>query len=240
MAPDIPQKYGYREEVLKTLVELLKDFEDVSRGNMFGFPSFRASGQTFSCVYQRGISLKLPEAAAEATLQAPGISPFVPFGRARMRQWIYIERENARALREDFPLIQASILYVRSLGGGAARPAPAAARTVEKPQAPPAKPEEKPAAKAGARPAAKAAPKAAPKPAPGAPNLVRAGSKKKAGAAKKPAVSKKQPAPKTGKAKKTVAKQKAKPARGAASKRAAKKSPASRSGRKSPASRKRR
>jgi hypothetical protein len=107
--------FGYRQEVLDALLKLLAPFDDVTRDNMFGFPSFRASGQIFACVYEKGISLKMPKAASEAIVQSPGISPFIPFGRARMRQWIHIERKKVPAYAKDFPLIEASIHYVRTL-----------------------------------------------------------------------------------------------------------------------------
>lgn len=110
-----PKSFGYREDVLEALLKLLGPYDDVTRDNMFGFPAFRASGQIFACVYQNGISLKMPKAAAEAIVQSPGISPFVPFGRARMRQWIHIERKKPASYIKDFPLIEASIHYVRTL-----------------------------------------------------------------------------------------------------------------------------
>ncbi len=115
MPEEKSRTFGYRQEVLDTMLKLLAPFDDITRDNMFGFPSFRASGQIFACIYEKGISLKMPKAAAEAIVQSPGISPFIPFGRARMRQWIYIERKKLPAYTKDFPLIEASIHYVRTL-----------------------------------------------------------------------------------------------------------------------------
>lgn len=115
MPADRSKTYGYREDVLQALVRLLAPFPDVTRDNMFGFPSFRASGQIFACIYEQGLSLKMPKAAAETIVLSPGISPFIPFGRARMRQWIHIERPQASMYADDFHLIETSVLYVRTL-----------------------------------------------------------------------------------------------------------------------------
>jgi hypothetical protein len=115
MPESASRKYGYREEVLNILLKMLEPFEDVTRDNMFGFPSFRASGRIFACVYESGISLKMPVDAADKIVNAPGISPFIPFGRARMRQWIHIERKKVPDFKKDISIIEASIHYVRTL-----------------------------------------------------------------------------------------------------------------------------
>lgn len=171
-----PKTFGYREEVLQALLKLLGPYDDITRDNMFGFPAFRASGQIFACVYENGISLKMPKAAAEAIVQTSGISPFIPFGRARMRQWVHIERKKPSAYIKDFPLIEASIHYVRTL-----KPKKSAGKAAK--ATPPAKKSASSASKsaevARAKPAAKALAKAGTKK-PAIQNKSTAAPKKKA------------------------------------------------------------
>lgn len=120
MADGSPKKFGFRDDVMEVFLELIEPFHDITRDNMFGFPSFRASGEIFACIYQNGISLKMPEELMETILRATGITPFMPFGRAKMRQWIHIKRAAPEAFVQDFPLVEASVYYVRTLAAKAA------------------------------------------------------------------------------------------------------------------------
>lgn len=221
-----PKRFGYREEVLEALLKLLAPYEDVTRDNMFGFPAFRASGQIFACVYENGISLKMPKAAAEAIVQSPGISPFIPFGRARMRQWVHIERKKTSAYIKDFPLIEASIHYVRTLKPKkGAKKTPTSDSAPKKSTPPPAA---RPAAAGKSKSAAKtpagtAAKKSAPSKGTAAKSNKKAPAKKAAKAAPQP---KSQPASARTKAvkkaaKKSPAKKPASPKRKTAKKSAA-------------------
>jgi hypothetical protein len=170
MAESERRRYGFREDVLNILLKILEPFEDVTPDNMFGFPSFRASGRIFACVYESGISLKMPSDAAEKIVSAPGITPFIPFGRARMRQWIHIERKKADAFIDDFHIIEASIHYVRTLplppgtrkgakkaAGASTKPAVAQPQPAKAKAAPAAKPAAKKAAPAKVKPEVKKA-----------------------------------------------------------------------------------
>lgn len=208
MPDEKPKTYGYREEVLEALLKLLGPYDDITRDNMFGFPAFRASGQIFACVYQNGISLKMPKAAAEAIVQSPGISPFIPFGRARMRQWVHIERKKPANYIKDFPLIEASIHYVRTLKPK--KSARKSAKSAASSKAAPAKSAKAAAPEKKAKPAPDKASAKTTKSAGGKTVKKSASPKKKAGA-KKPAASKTAPKKsKNSKASKTAKKPAAK------------------------------
>ncbi len=107
-----PASPGYRHDVMEVLDRLLTARPGVSRGKMFGFPAFYTRGKLFACVYGDGVGLKLPQTAIRRLEGKPGVTPFQPYGRARMKEWIHIHHDQPVAFSEDAALIQASIRFV--------------------------------------------------------------------------------------------------------------------------------
>ncbi len=103
---------GYRSDVLEVLSRLLSDRADVRSGKMFGFPAFYTAGKLFACVYGDGVGLKIPEDMARQLEGKPGITPFQPYGKAKMREWIHIRRDPASTFAKDASLLDASITFV--------------------------------------------------------------------------------------------------------------------------------
>ena len=120
-----PASPGYRAEVLEVLTSLLANRPEVTHGKMFGFPGFYTAGKLFACVYGDGVGLKLPLDTVHQLEGKPGITPFQPYGKPKMREWIHICRDPASTLSKDASLLEASITFV----GRAAAPSRGPRRT---------------------------------------------------------------------------------------------------------------
>lgn len=103
---------GYRQDVLEALVRLFADRPEVTRGKMFGFPAFYTAGKLFACVYGDGVGLKLPQDTARRLEGKPGITPFQPYGKPKMREWTLIRHDRASNFSKDASLFEASITFV--------------------------------------------------------------------------------------------------------------------------------
>jgi hypothetical protein len=113
-----PASPGCRADVLEWLERLLGNRPEVTQGKMFGFPAFYTAGRLFACVYGEGVGLKLPREMVRQLDGLPGISPFRPYGKAEMKEWVHIRRARVRAYAKDAHLFRASIAFVAQ----AARP----------------------------------------------------------------------------------------------------------------------
>lgn len=125
----------YSTEYLEVIRRIVLEHPDVRERRMFGFPAFFVGGKMFACLYENGIGIKLPASEAERALACPGISPFQPYGKKPMREWIQIDRDHPHAELDEIGLLGISIAYVSKLSleaNWAARPvagAPSANRT---------------------------------------------------------------------------------------------------------------
>ncbi len=104
---------GYRQDVLEALVRLFVDRPEVTRGKMFGFPAFYTAGKLFACMYGEGVGLKLPEDMVRQLEGKPGITPFRPYGKPKMREWIHIRRDRVSGHTKHAGLFEESIAFVR-------------------------------------------------------------------------------------------------------------------------------
>lgn len=107
-----PASPGYRADVLEVLARLLAERPEVTQGKMFGFPAFYTAGKLFACVYGDGVGLKLPQEMVRGLEGRPGITPFQPYGKPKMREWIQIRRDRAETYVKDSSLFVESIRYV--------------------------------------------------------------------------------------------------------------------------------
>ncbi len=107
---------GYRADVLEVLARLLAERPEVTQGKMFGFPAFYTAGKLFACVYGDGVGLKLPQEMVRGLEGRPGITPFQPYGKPKMREWILVWHQQADAYAMDAHLLAASIDFVADIG----------------------------------------------------------------------------------------------------------------------------
>ncbi len=117
-----PASPGYRADVLGALNRLMEDRSEVTRGKMFGFPAFFTAGRLFACVFGEGVGLKLPQEIVRTLDRRPGITPFRPYGKSRMKEWIQIHHDCADAYTEDSNLFLASIAFVSQAGSTRRKP----------------------------------------------------------------------------------------------------------------------
>ena len=101
----------YRDDVLAAITDLLAERPEATPRAMFGHPGFAVGGKMFACLYEDGVAVKLPEAAAQAAVSRPGVQPFRPYGKS-MREWVLIAHDDLADYASDVDLFEASIEYV--------------------------------------------------------------------------------------------------------------------------------
>ena len=67
---------------------LLAHDPEVRAGVMFGCPAFFLGRRMLACVYGDEVGVKLPSPRVEKLLLEAGITPFQPYGKKNMRQWV--------------------------------------------------------------------------------------------------------------------------------------------------------
>lgn len=105
-------KAKYNSRTKETLDSILLELAEVTSGKMFGYPAYYVRKRLFACVYEDGIGIKVPEDLAKELIGRQGIINFQPMGRAKMREWIQINRENPSDYYKDKEILKASIEYV--------------------------------------------------------------------------------------------------------------------------------
>ncbi len=105
-------KAEYNQNIKTILDSFLLEIDGVTPGKMFGYPAYYIGKRLFACVYGEGAGLKVPEALARELVGTDGIISFQPMGRAKMREWIQINRQNHNDYLKDKDLFKASIDYV--------------------------------------------------------------------------------------------------------------------------------
>jgi TfoX/Sxy family transcriptional regulator of competence genes len=94
---------------------MLLSIPGVVAGKMFGYPAYYVNGKMFACLYENGVGMKVPEKLANDLIRKEGITPFVPLGRRRMKEWIQIDRLNSEDYLKDEFIFLSSVEYVSSL-----------------------------------------------------------------------------------------------------------------------------
>ncbi len=110
--PRRPPPPGYRADVVEVLDRLFARQPKVTRGSMFGFPAFYTGGKLFACVYGDGVGLKLPQAMVQDLEGKPGFTPFQPYGMAKRKEWVSVQRDRAARYADDLDLFLAAIRFV--------------------------------------------------------------------------------------------------------------------------------
>lgn len=99
----------------EVLDELFEGIPGVSPGKMFGFPAYYVNKKMFACLYEDGVGLKVSEAVAKDLVAKKKATPFQPYGKAVMREWVQIDRKKSAEYAKDMELFKASIEFVRSV-----------------------------------------------------------------------------------------------------------------------------
>ena len=85
----------------------------VRPGKMMGFPGYYVGKKLFACVYEHGISIKLPgERVAKLLKTDPHATPFEPMKGRTMREWVLITLEHAQDYRKYQSVFDESIHYL--------------------------------------------------------------------------------------------------------------------------------
>ena len=108
-------KVNFNVEHKRILDEYLLKIPGVVSGKMFGFPAYYINNKLFACVYENGVGVKIPEDKANELIGKEGIIYFKPMGRAKMREWIQINREKSEDYRNDQEIFDISIRFVSML-----------------------------------------------------------------------------------------------------------------------------
>ena len=59
----------------------------------------------FACLYENGLGIKVPAAIAEKLVDGRTIIWFQPLGRAKMKEWVQINRSDSKKYLDDFELL---------------------------------------------------------------------------------------------------------------------------------------
>ena len=86
---------AWRKDLEHVLNAFVADHRGLRTGRMFGLPGAYAGRKLFACVYQDGLTVKLPSDARTVALDR-GAIPWTPMGR-RMREWVLFRPESPQA-----------------------------------------------------------------------------------------------------------------------------------------------
>jgi TfoX/Sxy family transcriptional regulator of competence genes len=106
---------AFNEKHKEVLDEMLLDIPGVKAGKMFGLPGYYADGKLFACVWEDGVSIKLPEEVRVSMLKRRGVEPFVPMEGRPMKEWVLVNRVNSKDYLKLEDVFISSVEYVLSL-----------------------------------------------------------------------------------------------------------------------------
>jgi hypothetical protein len=82
---------------------------------MFGFPAYYVGKKLCICLYEQGVGIKVPAETAARLLESdPNVTPFMPLGKPKMREWIQINLARSEEYGQYMPVFAESIDYVLS------------------------------------------------------------------------------------------------------------------------------
>ncbi len=108
-------KVEFNAEHKKVLDALLLPLPEVTAGKMFGYPAYYVHKKLIACVYGDGVAVKVPEDVANRLLTRDDVVPFQPTGRARMREWVQINRSSSEDYRLDLETFECAARYAGKL-----------------------------------------------------------------------------------------------------------------------------
>ncbi|OHD56333.1 MAG: hypothetical protein A2Y33_12055 [Spirochaetes bacterium GWF1_51_8] len=106
----------FNPKIQEVLDEVMKNVDGASPSKAFGYPSFSIGKKMFACVYEDGVSIKLPrERVLEIMKSDPSAREFRPMNRHTMKEWVYMIRTSPADYRKDLELFRESAVYAGSL-----------------------------------------------------------------------------------------------------------------------------
>lgn len=121
---------AWRKDLEHLLHTFVADHRGLRTGRMFGLPGAYAGRRLFACVFQDGLTLKLP-ADARSVAFGRGATLWTPMGR-RMREWVLFRPESPQASAVVLPFLEIAARHAAELatsGPAADSPARSRART---------------------------------------------------------------------------------------------------------------
>jgi len=106
---------SFNEKHKEVLDGMLLDIPGVKAGKMFGMPGYYVGGKLFACVWEDGVSLKLPERVRMDLLKQRGVEPFVPMEGRPMKEWVLIRKKNSKDYLKYEDAFISAVEYVLSL-----------------------------------------------------------------------------------------------------------------------------
>jgi hypothetical protein len=100
-------------ECKSALDEMLGELPEVRIGKMFGVPAYYVGKRLFACVFGDAVGIKVPEPLAQELLADPRFSPFQPYGKAKMREWVQFACAPADELEQYRDVLMRSYEFVR-------------------------------------------------------------------------------------------------------------------------------
>ena len=109
-------KANFNPLIKQVIDSILLKNQLVVSGKMFGYPAYYIHKKLFACIYEEGVGVKIPADIANQLIGKEGIVYFQPMGRAKMKEWIQINREKPTDYLEETEIFETSMSYVASLG----------------------------------------------------------------------------------------------------------------------------
>ena len=106
---------NFNQNHKKILDSFLLEIPGVMPGKMFGYPAYYINKKLFACLYENGVEIKVPENKANELIRKKEIIRFQPLVRAKMREWIQINRENSVDYLKDQEIFDISVKFVSEL-----------------------------------------------------------------------------------------------------------------------------
>lgn len=102
----------WNTEVAAALVDAAHDLPDTRVGKMFGYPALYAGRRLFACAYGDRLGLELPAEVVAALIEEDGFEPFQPYGKARMREWVFVNATDRQAVHARWHLLRQAAGFV--------------------------------------------------------------------------------------------------------------------------------
>lgn len=82
-------------------------------GRMFGHPALYAGRRLAACAYGDGIAFKLPRDRVARAIADGRATPFQPYGKPMMAQWLHVRVATATGVRGVVGLLEESLAFAR-------------------------------------------------------------------------------------------------------------------------------
>lgn len=107
------------DPLIKNVVdEMLLGKPYIRPGKMFGFPAYYVGSKLGFCIFEEGVSFKLPRPAVEKLLAGDANAiPFQPYDRHIMREWVQVNLRDPQDYRKYQKKFEETISYLKELQG---------------------------------------------------------------------------------------------------------------------------